>query len=89
MGCTLLVKLEGQDSVGQSGCSVTKLGPLQWSDFVMWFGEIELCDPTILSKFAEDDSCRCDVFSSHWVAGKTAGGCPPCSTFKYWYVDND
>jgi len=48
----------------------------------MWFGEIDICDPTILSKFAEDDCCRCDVFSSHWVAGKTAGGPPNCSTFN-------
>ena len=51
-------------------------------DFCMWFGEIEICDPTLLSKLAEDDSCRCDVFASHWVAGKTAGGCPPAATFE-------
>jgi len=54
-----------------------------WEDFVMWFECIEICDPTLLSKYSEGDMCRVDGFASHWVAAKTAGGDHHCETFKF------
>ena len=54
-----------------------------WSDFAKWFDGVDMCNPTLLSTFSEGDQCRCDVLASQWVAGRTAGGSPPCSTFKF------
>ena len=52
---------------------------MSWEDFTRHFGGVEVCDPTFLSSFTEGDLCRYDVFSSHWVAGKSAGGGPPAA----------
>jgi len=60
-----------------------------WRDFVQWFQSVDMCDPLKLvtklcsSPTAAPDECRSDVFASHWVAGQTAGGSPPCEMFKF------
>ena len=47
---------------------------MAWSDYVTWFGEVQISDPACLSRATEGTSAQIDVFHSALVAGKTAGG---------------
>ena len=56
---------------------------MAWSDFVNWFGEVQISDPACLSRATEGDSAQIDVFHSALVAGKTAGGPRGARTYHF------
>jgi len=56
---------------------------MSWEDFVIWFGDVQINDPTGLAVCTEGDTAQVDVFHSGLIARKTAGGSRGASTYRF------